>query len=792
MMGPTGESRVTHRSESAMTATSLLRHSGLPAPLTPLVGREREVARVQAILLHRETRLLTLIGPGGTGKTRLALAVTERLADAFPAGFCFVSLAAIVDPDLLAGEIARALGLREAAEVSLPDRLADYLRPLHLLLLLDNVEQLLPAAAPPIASLLTVCPALKIVATSRMALHISGEREFAVPPLALPDLDRLPPPDDLLEIEAVRLFVERGQAVVSDFALGDDNAPVVATICRRLDGLPLAIELAAARLKTMPPGELLRRLERRLPLLTGGPLDLPARQRTLRDAIAWSYDLLTVEERAGFRRLAVFVGGFMLDAAEAVCGDDALDLVASLVDKSLLRHVNGPGGAARYAMLETVREYALDRLNADGEADESQRRHAAWFLDCAERLWAALARGPIRASWLDWAESDHDNLRAALTWFDAKGETEGLLRMTAAVWPFWMLHGHLAEWTHWVERGLPLVGDTSQHIAAIFLQGAAFCASDTTSAVGGFRRAELQLRGLALFEELGDRWGIAASLAGLGFDALYDGDYGEAGERYRAALAVFEERGDRDWVALTIQQLGEVAFGQGDLELARLYFEQSLALHRALADPWGTAQALNSLGLLAVADDEPDAAIGHLAAALPLWREVGSADGLIHWLARVAALAVLLGQAETGARLLGAYLAIAERLVIRLRDPKRTANEAVLRDARDRLGEQVLATALDLGRSLALDDAIRTAEEVLALARLRQSGPATPGLPAGLSPREREVLCLLAGGRTYPQIAGTLFLSPATIRTHVQHIYAKLGVQSRHEAAAYAREHGLC
>jgi predicted ATPase len=353
------------------------RHATLPVPLTPLVGRERECERVQAILLRADTRLLTLTGPGGTGKTRLALEVARRVEDAFRDGVCFVPLAAIADPSLVPGEIARAFDLRESSVASLPDRLADYLRPLDLLLLLDNVEHLLPDAVPTIAALLTACPTLKFVATSRTALHISGEREFAVPPLALPDLERLPPVTELLDVDAVRLFVERGQAVKPDFALTDDNAPIVVAICRRLDGLPLAIELAAARLKVLPPAELLRRLDRRLLLLTGGPLDLPTHQRTLRDAIAWSFDLLSSAEQTGFRRLAVFAGGFTLDAAEAVCGGEALDIVASLVEKSLLQPVSGPGGMSRFAMLETVREYALEQLAASGEERDVRRRHAA-------------------------------------------------------------------------------------------------------------------------------------------------------------------------------------------------------------------------------------------------------------------------------------------------------------------------------------------------------------------------------------------------------------------------------
>jgi predicted ATPase/DNA-binding XRE family transcriptional regulator len=720
---------------------------GLPRPLTPLVGRERECERVQAILLRADTRLLTLTGPGGTGKTRLALEVARRVEGAFGDGVCFVSLAAITDPGLVPSEIARALGLRVASEGSLLDRLAESLRPLELVLLLDNVEQLLPATAPAIAALLTSCPTLKIVATSRTALHVSGEREFAVPPLALPDLDRLPPPADLLDVDSVQLFVERGQAVDSDFALMDDTAPVVAAICRRLDGLPLAIELAAARLKALPPGELLRRLDRRLPLLTGGPLDLPARQRTLRDAIAWSHDLLNAEEQVFFRRLAAFAGGFPLEAAEAVCGFGSLDsevgdasadlefrtsnleLVASLVDKSLIQRVNGPGGAARFAMLETVREYALERLAAGGEERETRDRHAGWCIDLAERFWTEVFVGPANPPWLETAEAERDNMRTALVWLDQSDQVEGLLRLTGTIWELWRRSGPVSEWKTWFERTLALRDRVPLAVRARAVQGAAVVARE----VGDPRAVRLNEEALALFQALGDSFGVAASLQYLGADALMAARYVEADELFARALAICRARGETAWSAVLECRLGSAAYGLHDLEKAKQWFEESLARQRELDDPCITAATLDFLALVAVEQGDLAGAAERLDASLPLMRACGLRITAHHWLALAAMLAHALGEFGSAARLLGAYIAVTERFGALTQLPRRAAYERALETTRARLGEAAFAAASSLGQALPLDEAIRLAEEVLALAKQQAVPPSTPTV-AGLTP----------------------------------------------------------
>jgi len=440
---------------------SLDRHlNNLPAQPTALLGRETEVAATRALLEQAGARIVTLTGPGGTGKTRLGLQVGAELVEAFGDGVWFVPLAAIADPDLVVPAIAQPLGVREIPGEPLLTTLQEYLQKKHALLLLDNFEHL-TAAAPAISALLAACPGVQVLVTSREPLRIAGERELPVSPLSLPTerQARGLPPAALLEYSAIRLFVERAQAVKPDFTLSEATAADVTAICRRLDGLPLAIELAASRVRVLPPRQLLSRLDTRLKLLTGGHRDLPARQQTLRAAIEWSHDLLDPDEQTLFARLAVFSGGCTFEAAEAICaaagelGLDVLDGLDSLTQKSLLRPDEGDDGESRFTMLETIREYGLDRLDATGDAAMVRRTHAGYFLTLAEKAEPELT-GPDQVAWLNRLNAEHDNFRSALGWLEQADGAETRLRIVAALWRFWWMHGHLAEGRGWLDRAL--------------------------------------------------------------------------------------------------------------------------------------------------------------------------------------------------------------------------------------------------------------------------------------------------------------------------------------------------
>ena len=602
--------------------------SNLPAPATALIGRATERAEVGELLLRSETRLLTLTGPGGSGKTRLALQVAAELRDSFPDGVFLVALALISDPDLVAPTIAQVLEIRERGSRSMLEHLRYALRSKQLVLLLDNFEQVV-AAAPVVAELLAAAPGLKVLVTSRIRLHLRGEREYAVAPLTVPDLNQELSIDQIARFSAVELFVARARDVHHTFALTEVNAPTVAEICTRLDGLPLAIELAAARSKVFPPQALLARLGSQLAFLTGGPRDAPARQQTIRNTLDWSYQLLDEGEQRLLQRLGVFVGGCTLEAAAAVCNADrdlscdTVDGLAALVHQSLLKQIEDGDGEPRFVMLETVREYALEQLGRSGQADVFHREHAAYYLALAEQAESSID-GPQAHTWLTRLEVNHDNLRAAIQWEVARGSIAAV-RFGAALWRFWWKRGHLREGQRWLETilMLPEAGlATAAHRAlrASILLGAGRLATDQAEYEAARRYCE---ESQAICQDIGNKRGVALVLETLGQLALDQGQLALARETLERSLALFQEIGDTSCQTASLDLLAEVARLQGDVVAGRVFAEQSLALAQAIGDQHKIARALDILGWNAISQGDYRHATPFFEQSLRLYRELG-------------------------------------------------------------------------------------------------------------------------------------------------------------------------
>ena len=834
------------------------RASTLPLPLTSLIGREREVAAATTLLARSEVRLLTLSGTGGVGKTRLALAIASEVEGNFADGICFVSLAPIADAELVLPTIVQALGLQSSGRAPL-ELLQAALVEQHLLLVLDNFEQV-AAAAPLLIDLLAVCSRVKLLVTSREVLHVRGEHEFAVLPLDLPDLQHLPDDATLSRYGAVVLFLERAQAVNPLFELTSDTAPLIAAICVRLDGLPLALELAAARLKLLSLPALLKRLSHRLTVLTGGPRDLPARQHTLRATLLWSYELLSPEEQRLFRLCSVFVGGCTLEALEALSvalgGESVhvLDGVTSLLDKHLLQRSDQDTSSSRLLMLETLREYGLEALEALGELEAARRAHATYYLALAEETeshvftreeqqWIAR----VEQQGFGRVEQEHDNLRAALAWSVEREEDaqrrEIAWRLAGALQLFWIDFGYVREGQRFVERALGRREGIATPVRAKALNGAGWLAiwQDEYARAEGLCQESLELyrelhdpRGMAFalyrlgwiasmrddsprasslleeslscYREVGDKVHLAFSLVALALTALRHPDQSESPRvrsRLQESLTLFREERYPAGIAWSLYGLGLWHFQQGDPATARARLQESLALFRASRLRLYITYALYQLGRVAARLGDLPAAYAYYQESLALFQEMDDQRSSAACLEGWASLVARQGDAFWAAQLWGTAEVLRAAggpsdLFNLPATPEEQADQERMRAVvRAQLGEQAFAQAQAQGRAMTPAQALVAQRHPVLSRRPNASASADrqpmPSLSAmgDLTEREVEVLRLVARGLTDAQVAEILVVSPRTVNAHLRTIYSKLGITSRHAATLFALEHQL-
>jgi predicted ATPase/DNA-binding NarL/FixJ family response regulator len=769
-------------------------HSGLPWPADLFVGRDGELEALSRMLVHPQARLVTLTGPPGIGKTRLAVACAAAHAEHSLSASVFVDLAPVREPELVMAELAQALGVEPRGGTELTSQLAAALGDEERLVVLDNCEHLL-AAAPDVGRVLAACPRLRVLATSRERLRLSAEQEFPVPPLAMPAPADVADLSSLAANPSVALLLDRARRTNPGFALTPANALLLARACVRLEGLPLAIELAAARLKVLTPGELVFRLSSGMEVLASSTRDVPARQRTLRSAIAWSYDLLDPGEQALFRRLSVFAGGWTLADADSVCvvaGNDALTMVESLLDKSLIRRLPGDEETAEFSMLESLREYAAEQLAAHAEAEETRARHAEHYAGFAAQSESSIGL-PEERTWVLRVGRHHADLRAALDYCLRTGRDAGALWLAGALGWYHYTHGDL-------EHGLALV-ETVLAATADGCDPSAMTDADTAGgeasvlivagvlawATGDNDRARGHLlNALEHSEGRGDARRAAIACAFLGNVSRADGQWEASADWHRRAEAGFRERGNISGVAWARHDLGLLARDHGDLGSAAELLQTSLRDFRALDHPWAVAWSAWGLGTTLTVQGRLEEAAPLLAEALRIFTDVNDPRGVAQCLEALAHVASERAHYENAARLIGAAGALRERVAVPQLDTEQASSSAVERIVARALGPRDADSLMHVGRTMPVQQA---ADLAVAVALGTAPADADHSDQVPLTPRERQVAALVASGRTNRQIGRVLGISEKTAEVHLHHVMSKLDARSRAEVAAWAVTH---